>query len=96
MRSVLIVALLGCIDLTGCNHKQQRISELEQQYIQAHKQYVDDCVSPQYGAAGADSYFKGTKAKTPTPRQEKAQQEKCQREAQRADELQQQLQAASQ
>lgn len=96
MRRFLILSILCCFVLTGCQSKQKKVAQLQDEYNKAHKRYYDDCVAPAYGAAGADAYFKGTKPKTPTPEQEAAQQQKCAAKAKHAGDLQNQLQAASQ
>jgi hypothetical protein len=96
MRRFLALTTFGVVLLAGCESKQAKISKLQDEYNKAHKQYTDDCVTPAYGAAGADAYFKGEKPKTPTPQQNAAQQQKCQQEAKLAGDLQNQLQAASQ
>jgi hypothetical protein len=96
MRRFLILSILCCLVLTGCQSKQKKAAQLQGEYNKAHKHYYDDCVAPAYGGAGADAYLKGTKPKTPTPEQEGVQQQKCAAEAKRAGDLQNQLQAASQ
>jgi hypothetical protein len=88
------VVLVSCITLAGCHGKQVDVAALQQQYQQAHKQYVDDCVSPM--TSGASAALSGKTAKAPTPQQEALQQQKCDQEAKKAGALQQQLQAASQ
>lgn len=74
--------------------KQVDVTALQQQYQQAHKQYVDDCVTPM--TSGASAALGGKTAKAPTPQQEALQQQKCDQEAKKTGALQQQLQAASQ
>jgi hypothetical protein len=86
--------LVSSLTLAGCHGKQVDVTALQQQYQQAHKQYVDDCVSPMTSGAGAA--LSGKTAKAPTPQQEASQQQKCDQEAKKAGALQQQLQAASQ
>lgn len=94
MRLSLTFCLVCLVVLTGCQSKRADTTALEQQYQQAHKQYVDDCVAPM--TSGAGDALSGKTSKTPTPQQEAAQQQKCEAEAKRAGELQKQLQAASQ
>jgi hypothetical protein len=96
MRRFLILIPFGLVLLAGCENKQARVAKLQDEYNKAHKQYTDDCVTPAYGAAGADAYFKGEKPKMPTPQQNAARQQKCQQEAKRAGDLQNQIQLASQ
>jgi hypothetical protein len=80
--------------LSGCQNKRADTAALEQQYQQAHKQYVNDCVAPM--TSGAGDALSGKTSKAPSPQQEAVQQQKCEAEAKRAGELQKQLQAASQ
>lgn len=95
MKPVIIAfALFACIILSGCKSKQAKESDLQQQYNQAHKQYVDDCVTPM--TSGSGSALSGKSAPTPSSQQEAAQQQKCNEEAKRAGDLAKQLQAASQ
>lgn len=94
MRLSLMSCLLCLVVLAGCQSKRADTAALEQQYQQAHKQYVDDCVAPM--TSGAGDALSGKTSKAPTPQQEAAQQQKCEAEAKRAGELQKQLQAASQ
>jgi hypothetical protein len=93
MRRIVIVSILSCIALVGCENKQAKLAKLQDEYSKAHKQYFDDCVAPQYG--GTDTYFKGTKPEVATPQQVAAHQQQCDQEAKRAGNLQMQLQSAA-
>lgn len=94
MRPSQMLCLLCLVVLAGCHNKQADTAALQQQYQQAHKQYVDDCVAPM--TSGAGDALSGKTSKAPTLQQEAAQQQKCEAEAKRAGDLQRQLQAASQ
>jgi len=94
MRLPMIFSLLFLMVFAGCQSKQANTEALQAQYNQAHKQYVDDCVTPMTGGAG--NALSGKASTPPTPQQEEAQQQKCEQEAKHAGELQKQLQAASQ
>lgn len=94
MRLSLMSCLVCLVVLIGCQSKRADTVALEQQYRQAHKQYVDDCVGPM--TSGAGDALSGKTSKAPTPQQEAAQQQKCEAEAKRAGDLQKQVQAASQ
>ena len=72
---------------------QNIITNLQQQYNDAHKQYVNDCVAPMTSGAGD-----ALSGRTPPPiskEQEDAQKKKCDQEAKRAGDLQNELQQAS-
>lgn len=96
MRALLVASVLLCVAVAGCQTKQVKVDKLQADYNQAYKRYYDDCVAPSYGGAGADAALKGTKAKTPSPEEEAAKQQKCAQEAKQAGDLQKQLQAAPQ
>ena len=91
-----IAALLACLILAGCQsgqEKQARITNLQQQYNDAHKQYVNDCVAPM--TSGAGDALSGRTPPSISKEQEDAQKKKCDQEAKRAGDLQNELQQAS-
>ena len=94
MRFAIAVVFVACMSLAGCQSKHVDTTALQQQYQQAHKQYVDDCVTPM--TSGAGNALSGKTSPVPSPQDQAAQQQKCEAEAKRAGELQKQLQAASQ
>ena len=94
MRFAPAAVFIACLFLAGCQSKHVDTAALQQQYQQAHKQYVDDCVTPM--TSGAGNALSGKTSPTPNPQDQAAQQQKCEAEAKRAGELQKQLQAASQ
>ena len=46
MRFAPAAVFIACLSLAGCQSKHVDTTALQQQYQQAHKQYVDDCVTP--------------------------------------------------
>jgi hypothetical protein len=94
MKPFLITAtILGSLLLAGCQNKHAATVSLQQQYEQAHKQYIDDCVTPM--TSGAGNALSGKTQPSPTAQQQTAQQQKCEQEAKRAGDIQRQLLAAS-
>lgn len=94
MRFGLAAVFIVCMSLAGCQNKHADTAALQQQYQQAHKQYVDGCVTPM--TSGAGNALSGKSSRAPSPQEQAALQQKCEAEAKHAGELQQQLQAASQ
>jgi hypothetical protein len=87
----LILSILFSIALVGCESNQAKIDKLQAQYKPLNVQYNTDCVAPVYGAKGADSYFKGTAPKVPTPQEEAAHNQKCAQELQQVTALEKQI-----
>jgi hypothetical protein len=93
-----ITALLAVLAVAGCQGNQDKrtnLTQLQAQYKSANKQYNDDCIAPNYGAAGANDYFKGAKPKVATPQEEAANKQKCDQELKQVTALEQQMTAAS-
>ena len=93
MRRMLIITLTALFAVTGCESRQHKLDQLNAQYKVVNKQYSDDCVAPAYGAKGAESYFKGTKPKVPTPQEEAAHNQKCVLELKQVTAVEQQIAA---
>lgn len=91
MRRIILASILSCIALVGCESKQAKIDKLQAQYQPLNTQYNNDCVAPAFGAKGADSYFKGTAPKVPTPQEEAAHNQKCAQELQQVTALEKQI-----
>jgi len=93
-----VAVLLACLALAGCQdnkEKQAELTQLQAEYKSTNKQYNDDCIAPNYGAAGANDYFKGAKPKTAKPQEEAAHKQKCDQELKQVTALEQQIAAAS-
>lgn len=89
MRGFLILSLVTCFALVGCQGKQVRLAQLNADYKTAHQQYVNDCIAPVQG--GTDAYFKGTQPKVATPQEEATHNQKCAQELQHVTTLEQQI-----
>ena len=89
MRRALMLSLVACFALAGCQGKQVRLAQLNADYKTAHQQYVNDCIAPAQG--GTDAYFKGEKPKVATPQEEAAHNQKCAQELQHVSTLEQQI-----
>ena len=89
MRCLLILFIVSCFTLAGCQGKQAQLTQLNAEYKTAHQQYVNDCIAPAQG--GTDAYFKGTQPKVATPQEEAAHNQKCTQELQHVTTLEQQI-----
>ena len=89
---VEIGLLLGSLVITGCESKQHKLTRLQNDYAKAHAQYYTDCIAP--ATAGDGGYISGERPILPTPEQEKAQQQKCSVEGEKAGKLLDQIMAA--
>jgi hypothetical protein len=89
MRRALMLSLVACFALAGCQGRRVRLGQLNADYKTAHQQYVNDCIAPAQG--GTDAYFKGTKPKVATPQEEAAHNQKCTQELQHVATLEQQI-----
>lgn len=96
MRRIVFISILSCIALAGCESKQAKINKLQAQYKPLNTQYNNDCIAPAFGAKGAESYFKGTAPKVPTPQEEAAHNQKCAQELQQVTALEKQIEALQQ
>ncbi len=94
IRAIVTVGLVfGTIALAGCKSKQQVAAQLQAEYKTAYAQYYKDCIAPAYG--GANEYFTGKKAASPTPAQQQAKQQQCAVEGAKVDKLQKQIDKAA-
>jgi hypothetical protein len=91
-RIALSFALLAIIASAGCDNRQAKLDALKTQYDPLNKQYYSECIEPASSAKGADSYFKGTPAKVPSPQEEAAHNQKCAQELSQIKTLEQQMQ----
>jgi hypothetical protein len=89
---VEIGLLLGSLVITGCESKQHKLTRLQNDYAKAHAQYYTDCIAP--ATAGDGGYISGERPILPTPEQQKAQQQKCSVEGEKAGKLLDQIMAA--
>lgn len=89
---VEIGLLLGSLVITGCESKQHKLTRLQNDYAKAHAQYYTDCIAP--ATAGDGGYISGERPVLPTPEQQKAQQQKCSVEGEKAGKLLDQIMAA--
>lgn len=85
--------LLVLLASAGCENKQAKVDALKAQLDPLTKRYQADCIDPVMGMQGADTYFKGTQPKVPSPQEEAAHNQKCAQEASQIKALEQQMQA---
>jgi hypothetical protein len=85
--------LLLLLAMAGCENKQAKLDALNAQLDPLKSRYQADCIDPISGMQGADSYFKGTKPKVPSPQEEAAHNQKCAQELSQIKALEQQMQA---
>ena len=73
MRFSLAAVFIACLSLAGCQSKHADTAALQQQYQQAHKLYIDDCVTPM--TSGAGNALGGKSSEAPSPQQQADQQQ---------------------
>jgi hypothetical protein len=93
MRRFLVLSVVLCVALIGCESRQAKIAKLQAEYKPINTQYNNDCIAPAYGAKGAEAYFKGATPKVPTPQEEAAHNQRCAQELRQVTALEQQIEA---